>query len=163
MSRPLEGQIALVTGASRGIGRAIAKRLAEDGARVAAHYGRSDAEARSLVQEITRDGGQAFALQADLRQGEIAAARLFQQFDRETGGAKLNILVNNAGVANYAAFDATDEATFDALFDINVKALFFVTQRALPRLAEGGRVVNLSSVVARTHFPGIPAYSALRG
>lgn len=163
MTKILEGQIALVTGASRGIGRAIAKRLAADGAFVGVHYGRSEKEARSAVEEIRADGGRAFLLQADLAQGEVAAAQLFRQFDKETAGAKLNILVNNAGVANFAAFDATDEATFDALFDVNVKGLFFVTQRALPRLADGGRIVNLSSVVARTHFPGIPAYSATKG
>jgi len=163
MSKILEGKIALVTGASRGIGRAIAKRLAADGAWVGVHYGRSEAEGRALLAEIEAEGGRAFLLQADLAKGEVAAAQLFKQFDREVSEAGLDILVNNAGVANFSAFDATDEATFDALFDVNVKGLFFVTQRALPRLKDGGRIINLSSVVARTHFAGIPAYAATKG
>ena len=162
MAGVLDGKTALVTGASRGIGRAIAARLAQDGATVAVHYGRSRAEAESLVGEIESAGGRAFPLPADLAGPSSEIRRLFERLDIELGGAPLDILVNNAGIADRAEFADTDEATYDRLFQVNVKALFFITQQALRRLADGGRVINISSVVARTHFAGIPAYSATK-
>lgn len=164
----LNGKVALVTGASRGIGRATAKLLAEEGAIVAAHYGQSEAAVRELVQEIQSAGGQAFALGANLAGSNLAQIRsLFAGLDREltarSGNSGLDVLVNNAGVATFMGFNETDEATFDHQFQVNVKSLFFITQEAVKRMRDGGRIINVSSVVARKHFPNIPAYSATKG
>ncbi|WP_029416958.1 SDR family oxidoreductase [Brevundimonas bacteroides] len=161
----ISNKVALVTGASRGIGRAIAERLAADGATVAVHYGNSADAAREVVSGIEAKGGKAFAVQGDVRKVDGISA-LFAAVDAELAGrglSGLDILVNNAGLASYDGFAETSEATFDDLFDTNVKGLFFVAQHALPRLKENGRIINLSSIVARTYFAGIPAYSATKG
>jgi 3-oxoacyl-[acyl-carrier protein] reductase len=161
----ISGKIALVTGASRGIGRAVAERLAADGATVAVHYGQSDAAARDVVAGIEAKGGKAFAVQGDVRTVE-GIKGLFAALDAELaarGLSGVDILVNNAGVAVGAPFAETTEAVFDENFDVNVKGLFFVTQRALGRLRDGGRVINISSAVARTPFGDILAYSATKG
>jgi len=162
----LAGKIALVTGASRGIGRAIAVRFAEEGALVAVHYGRSQAEADAVVDEIKSAGGDAFTVQADLA-SVASIANLYEYLDREltarTGSAHFDILVNNAGVAEYVAIADTTEAQFDNVFDINVKGLFFAIQHALPRLRDNGRIINLSSLLSRAAFPGVDAYAATKG
>jgi NAD(P)-dependent dehydrogenase (short-subunit alcohol dehydrogenase family) len=161
----LSEKIALVTGASRGIGRATAERLARDGATVAVHYGRNADEAAKTVQAIEAAGGKAFAVQGDVS-NVAGIAGLFEALDRELaarGLSGLDILVNNAGVAPSAPFAETTEALFDENFNVNVKGLFFVTQNALTRLRDGGRIINISSVVARSHFDGISAYSATKG
>lgn len=161
----ISDKIALVTGASRGIGRAIAERLATDGATVAVHYGNSADAARDVVAGIEAKGGKAFAVQGDVSTG-AGVAGLFAALDAalaDRGLSGLDILVNNAGVASYDSFEQTTEAGFDALFDTNVKGLFFVSQTALPRLRDNGRIINISSIVARTYFAGIPAYSATKG
>ena len=164
--RQLDGKVALVTGASRGLGRAIALRFASEGATVAVHYGRSADLARDVVSEIESQGGRAFAVGADLTSlAEIEA--LFESLDEKlealTGRAGLDILVNNAGVVEYAEMEATTEAQFDMLFGTNVKGLFFVTQRALSRLRDGGRIINVTSLVSRTVFPGVTAYAMTKG
>jgi 3-oxoacyl-[acyl-carrier protein] reductase len=158
MTALLTGKTALVTGASRGIGSAIAKRLALDGARVIAHYGASEAEANALAQQIQAAGGTVRLIQADLAQPD-AATRLGEQVK----GERLDILVNNAGVAPFADLAGTDEATFDRLAMINMRSLFFITQKIVPQMNDGGRIINLSSVVTRVVFPGIPAYAATKG
>jgi len=152
MATDLAGKTALVTGASRGIGAEIARRLAARGALVAAHYASGQAEAQTVVEAIVAAGGQAFPVQADLsRHGDVIG--LFEQIDREfkarTGAATLDILVNNAGRGGGGAITETTEADFDAVFGLNVKGLFFVTQQAGQRLRDGGRIVNISSAVAR--------------
>ncbi len=162
----LTNKVALVTGASRGIGKAIALRFAQEGALVAVHYGKSRDEAGAVVAAITDAGGRAFALQADI--GQVASiATLFENLDREllarAGSAQFDILVNNAGVVVMGEFADTTEAQFDYLFDVNVKGLFFTTQQALPRLRDNGRIINLSSAVSRVVFPGVAAYSATKG
>jgi NAD(P)-dependent dehydrogenase (short-subunit alcohol dehydrogenase family) len=162
----LDGKAALVTGASRGIGRATAALLAAEGALVGVHYNANGGPAAELVKEIQARDGKAFAVGADL--GTLGGVKqLFAGLDRQlvsaTGKAQFDVLVNNAGVAPFAAFEETDEATFDKVFNVNVKSLFFVTQEAVKRLRDGGRVINVSSVVARVNFPGIPAYSATKG
>lgn len=167
MSKILAGKTALVTGASRGLGRAIAERLGREGALVAVHYGRSATEAESVVQTIRQAGGDAFAVQAEI--GDVASIQaLFQALDKEltarTGEARFDILVNNAGIAPMVSLEETDEATFDRIFDVNVKGLFFVTQQAMGRLRDNGRIVNLSSGLSRAvGGMDLPAYSATKG
>jgi NAD(P)-dependent dehydrogenase (short-subunit alcohol dehydrogenase family) len=158
MSRFLNQKIALVTGASRGIGAAIALRLARDGAHVILHYGQGAAEANAIAAQIEAAGGHATTVQADLAATD-GADRLFAALP----APQIDILVNNAGVAPFATFEQTDAATFDQLASVNMRSLFFVTQKALARMPDGGRIVNVSSAVTRTYFPGIPAYSATKG
>jgi NAD(P)-dependent dehydrogenase (short-subunit alcohol dehydrogenase family) len=158
MNTPLKQKTALVTGASRGIGAAIARRLAAQGAHVIVHYGASQKEANEVVADIEKAGGHARLLQADL-----AALDGADQLSAALGDQPIDILVNNAGVAPFASLAETDAATFDRLASVNMRSLFFVTQKVLPRMPEGGRIVNVSSAVTRIAFPGIPAYSATKG
>ncbi|WP_280276606.1 SDR family oxidoreductase [Nocardia wallacei] len=149
---------ALVTGASRGIGRAIAQRLADDGALVAVHYGSNDAAARETVTAIEHAGGQAFSVRADLTATD-GVDQLFTALD----GRPLDIVVNNAAVAMPEATveNATAEQ-FDRQFALNVRAPFFVVQRALPLLRDGGRIINISSGVTWFATPQI-VYSMTKG
>lgn len=166
MGQLLKNKVALVTGASRGIGRAIALRLAEDGAFVAVHYGRNADAANTVVQEIKANGGDAFSVQAEL--GTLANVyTLYKTLDaalnQQTGTNQFDILVNNAGIAPRVTIEETTEAIFDELIAVNVKAPFFLIQQALPRLRDGGRIINLSSAVTRIAFPDVAAYSLTKG
>lgn len=148
----LTGRTALVTGASRGIGRAIALRLARDGARVGVHYGASADAAKQTVQDIIDSGGDAFAVQAKLGVPGDAAA-LWSAFDAHADG--VDILVNNAGIlGGRVAFTDVAEPAYDEIFAVNTKAPFFVTQQGLARLRDNGRIVNLSTRF--THGSRIP-------
>lgn len=158
MNLPLQHKTALVTGGSRGIGAAIAHRLARDGAEVIVHYGSGEAEARQVAADIVAKGGRASVVQADL-----AAANGPARLAEAVGDQRIDILVNNAGVAPFASIEEMDEASYDRLSNVNMRSLFFVTQKIMPRIPEGGRIVNVSSVVARTAFAGIPAYAATKG
>ncbi|MFF4545323.1 glucose 1-dehydrogenase [Streptomyces sp. NPDC001435] len=151
------GRTALVTGASRGIGRGIAERLGRDGARVAVHYGRDEKAAEKTVAAIEEAGGTAFAIRAELGvPGD--AERLWEEFDRHADG--LDILVNNAGIGASRPFADIDEREFDRLFAVNVKAPHFIVQLGAKRLRDGGRVVNISSGLARSAaMPHLMAYS----
>lgn len=166
INRRLSGKTALVTGASRGIGRAIALRLASEGALVAVHYGRRVEEAEETVELIRREGGEAFAIGADLsHMGEIH--KLYDLLDQEvqmrTGSRRFDILVNNAGIGRPLSFEETSEEAFDEFLSVNVKSLFFVTQAALDRLRGGGRIINVSSFVTRVASPAVMAYSLSKG
>src|SRR3954470_25039658 len=158
----LKGKVAVVTGASRGIGRAIALRLARDGALVCVNYHSNAGAARSVVGEVEAAGGEAFALQADVGSVE-QLGRFFEALDAELtarrGDRRFDILVNNAGIALVGTTAAATEADFDRLFAVNVKGPFFATQRAIPRLRNGGRVVNLSSNLSRPPMTQATAYS----
>lgn len=160
MNEILKGKVALVTGASRGIGRSIAERLAREGAAIAVNYSSNRGEAEKAVAQIQSQGGMAFAIQADVgRVPEIV--RLFDQTLAQFG--RLDILVNNAGVMFTKPVSATSEAEFDRIFAINVKGTFFACQQAATRLAEGGRIINLSSSTTARLMPTYGAYVATKG
>lgn len=154
-----------MTGASRGIGASIAQALAADGALVGVHYGKSRAAADDVVNKIKADGGDAFVVGADLAK-KGAAQTLFAAFDAEvkkrTGDTKFDILINNAGILQPGSLSDTTEDTLDQIFAVNVKSPFLVTQEAVKRLKDGGRIVSTSSVVARAPVGSIMAYSMLK-
>jgi 3-oxoacyl-[acyl-carrier protein] reductase len=160
----LTGRTALVTGASRGIGRSIAERLAADGAAVAVHYGRNEAAAKETVAAIERAGGEVFAVRAELGvPGDVDT--LFDGLQAGLAGRPLDILVNNAGVLSHPATATVEGATaedFDRLFAVNVRAPLFIIQRALPLMPDGGRVINVSSGVTWFATPEV-VYSMTKG
>jgi len=164
-SKSLAGKIALVTGGSRGIGRAIAHSLATDGALVAVHFGKNRASADEVVASIKTAGGDAFAIGADLSK-KGAAQTLFSALDQElkarTGDTKFDILVSNAGIAPFVDFSNTTEDVLDEIYAVNVKSLFLVTQEAVKRLKNGGRVISMTSVAVRTPLGAVAAYSMLK-
>jgi 3-oxoacyl-[acyl-carrier protein] reductase len=157
----LTNQTALVTGASRGLGRATAARLAEAGARVIVHYSASRDAADSLVADIRAKGGQADAVGGDLAAAD--GGHKLAQAVKDLGITRLDILVANAGVANLASIEDETVEEFDRQFAVNVRAPFFLVQQLLPILADGSRIILLSSVVARAAFDGTAAYSATKG
>jgi 3-oxoacyl-[acyl-carrier protein] reductase len=157
----LTNKTALVTGASRGIGRASALALAADGARVIVHYGRGKEEADAVVADIRKAGGKADAVGADL-QAPDGPHKLAAEV-RKLVGARLDILVANAGVAKGASIEEQTVQDFDRQFAINVRAPFFLVQQLLPVLGEGSSVILLSSVVARAAVAVLPAYAATKG
>lgn len=156
----LQGKTALVTGGSRGIGRAISLRLAADGARVAVHYGSNELAAKQTIADIQAAGGEAFAVRADLSVVD-AAETLWAAFDREAEG--LDILVNNAGIGKQQPLADVTSEWFDELFAVNAKAPFFLIQQGLWRLRDGGRIINISSGATRIAFPADTAYSMTKG
>jgi 3-oxoacyl-[acyl-carrier protein] reductase len=156
----LEGKAALVTGGSRGIGRAIVKRLAADGASVVFSYlSRHDA-ARSLVAEVTGDGGQAYAVQAD--QGSLAdLRRLTAEVQQRCGG--LDIVVINAASGVGQLIEEVTEESYDAYMAVHAKGPFFLLQYAGRTLRDGGRIISISSLNTRLHPPGGALYTAAKG
>lgn len=138
----LTGKTALVTGGSRGIGRAIAERLARDGARVGVHYNANEDAAKQTLDAIQTAGGSGFPVRAELGSPSDAEG-LWRRFDAHADG--LDILVNNAGIAAVGDISSTTPDTFDRLVAVNAKAPFFITQLGLSRLRDGGRIVNVST------------------
>ena len=157
----LNGKTALVTGASRGIGRSAALALAKTGAEVLVHYGRSETEAEAVVAEIRAAGGRGQAVGADLAapDGPMDLARQV----RAIVGERLDILIANAGIAKTVSLEATTIADFDALFAVNVRAPFFLVQQLLPVLKEGSSVVFTSSLAAHAAVGELAAYAATKG
>ncbi len=161
MSKNLEGKIALVTGGSRGIGAAITKRLAADGAKVAFTYTKGADASASVVQAIERLGGQAIAIQADATDAE-AVKRAIDKAVATFGG--LDILVNSVGTAIPKKFEEATLEELDRVIDINVRGTFIATQAALKHMNNGGRIIMIGSCVGeRMMTPGLAAYAATKG
>ncbi|MEU4549951.1 SDR family NAD(P)-dependent oxidoreductase [Nonomuraea dietziae] len=163
----LKGKTALVTGAARGMGRAIAQRLAADGALVAVHYSRNADAARETVATIERAGGEAFPVQAEFgTDGDVRT--LLTGLTAGLGGRPLDILVNNAACGNQdtvraGSIDRLTPGQFDEVFAINVKAPLFLIQATLPLMPDGGRIVNISSLATRVALPSQIAYAMTKG
>ncbi|MER7155130.1 SDR family oxidoreductase [Streptomyces lydicus] len=162
----LNGKTALVTGSSRGIGRGIAQRLAQDGALVAVHYGHNDTAAKETAETIRGAGGRAFIIGAELGvPGD--AETLFAAFDDGLAacGAEpgLDILVNNAAISLPGHIDEVTPEEFDRTLAVNTKAPFFLIQHGLRRMRDGGRIINISSAVTTTAFPSTIAYGVSKG
>ena len=157
----LSGKTALVTGASRGIGRASALALAAAGAQVLVHYGRGANEADGVVGEIGKAGGRGDTVAADLERAD--GPHKLAKLARDIIGDRLDILVANAGVSKSATIEDTAVEDFDRLFAVNVRAPFFLVQQLLPILSKGSCVVLVSSLGARAVVGTIPAYAATKG
>src|SRR6266516_1326657 len=161
MSKKLEGKIALITGGSRGIGAAIAKRLAADGANVAITYTKGADAAASVVKANERAGGKAIAIQADAADadaGKAAVEKTVATFGR------LDVLVNNAGTAIPKSFEETTLEEMDRVIAINVRGVFVATQAALNRMKSGGRIIMIGSAVReRVAAPGLVPYAGTKG
>ena len=157
----ITGKTALVTGASRGMGRAAALALAAGGARIIVHYGRKADEAKTVVDQIRAAGGRADALSADLAAPD-GAHKLAAQV-RNLTGDRLDILVSNAGISNAASFETMTVKDFDDLFAVNVRAPYFLVQQLLPILGNGSAIVFLSSLGARAAVGTLSAYASTKG
>jgi 3-oxoacyl-[acyl-carrier protein] reductase len=161
MGKKLEGKIAFVTGGSRGIGAAIAKRLAADGANVAITYAKGADAAAAVVKDIEKSGGKALAVQADST--DSAAVKSAVEKTVKTFGG-LDILVNNAGTAIPNKFEDSTLEELDRVIDINIRGVFFSTHAALKHMNKGGRIINIGSCVGeRMMTPGLVPYSATKG
>jgi NAD(P)-dependent dehydrogenase (short-subunit alcohol dehydrogenase family) len=158
--------IALVTGGSRGLGKSTALHLAKRGTDVILTYKSGRAEAEATVAEIESMGRRAQALPLDVAKSTTFvefAIRLRDVLSKNWQREKVNFLVNNAGIGIHANFADTTEAQFDELVNIHLKGVFFLTQKLLPLLADGGRIVNISSGLSRFVLPGYSAYAAMKG
>jgi 3-oxoacyl-[acyl-carrier protein] reductase len=154
-----ESKVAIVTGASRGIGAAIARRLAADGFNVLVNYAGGAADAEALVREIEKAGGQAITARADVSDA-AAVARMFDAAEAAYGG--VDVLVNNAGIMKLATVAESDDALFDSQVAINLKGSFNTLREAARRLRDGGRIVNLSSSVVGLYQPSYAVYAATK-
>jgi NAD(P)-dependent dehydrogenase (short-subunit alcohol dehydrogenase family) len=157
----LSGKTALVTGASRGIGRASALALAKAGAQVLIHYGRGKDEAEAVAQEIRDGGGRAQSVSADLAAPD--GAHVLAKQVRAIVGDRLDILVSNAGISKTATIEETRVEDFDNLFAVNVRAPFFLVQQLLPILGAGSSIVLVSSLAAHASVGNLSAYAATKG
>jgi len=160
ITEKLTGKVALVTGSARGIGRAIALKLAQEGASLVINYAGSAAQAQEVVKAIETEGGSAIALQGDVS-SVSDIQRLFDGTIEHFG--KLDILVNNAGILTNKKIADFTEAEFDKIFGVNVKGTFFACQQAAQRMADGGRIINFSSSTTAIVMPTYGAYVATKG
>src|SRR5437867_4526355 len=162
MQQSTSRQVAIVTGASRGIGAAIAKQLGEDGYAIVVNYSGNAAEAQKVVDAITATQGQAIAVRADVAD-PLAVTAMFDQAIQAFG--RVDVLVNNAGIMppNLPMLADTDDATFDRLVGVNLKGTFNTLREAAARLQTGGRIVNFSTSVVGLAMPGYAVYAATKG
>jgi 3-oxoacyl-[acyl-carrier protein] reductase len=160
MNQNLHGKVAIITGSSRGIGRSVAERLAEQGASVIINYSSSPKQAEEAVQGIQQKGGRAAALQADISKPE-QIARLFK--DTKALFGKIDIVVNNAGIMINSLIGEVTEEQFDKQFAINVKGTYFSIQQAFLHLEQGGRIINFSTSVNGQMFPSYSVYAGTKG
>ena len=159
-------KIALITGGSRGLGKSMSLHLAEKGRDIILTYHSKKAEAEAVVSQIEKLGRKAVALQLDAGDSKSFAAfadSVKAALDRTWQRDDFDFLINNAGIGVHAAFMDTTEAQFDQLLNIHFKGTFFLTQKLLPLMKEGGRIVNISSGLARFSLPGYSAYAAMKG
>lgn len=159
-------KIALITGGSRGLGRSMALHLGRHGTGVVLTYRSNRAEADAVAAEIVQLGGRAASLQLDtsvVSGFDDFTARLRETLMNTWGRDRFDFLVNNAGVGVHARFAETTEAQFDQLMNVHFKGVFFLTQKLLPLIVDGGRIVNVSSGLARFSLPGYAAYSSMKG
>ncbi len=161
-----KNKIALVTGGSRGLGRDMAINLAKKGIDVVLTYNTNKTEADKVVAEVERAGQKALALQLDtsnVKTFDTFFTTLKTALPETFGSDHFDFLINNAGTALYAPFAETTEEQFDAALNIHYKGVFFLTQKALPVLNDGGRIINISSGLARVSLPGSSAYGSMKG
>ncbi len=156
----LKGKVAVVTGASKGIGAAIAKSLASEGASVVVNYASSKSGAEGVVDEITAAGGKAVAVGGDVSHSAEAQGIIDAAINNY---GRLDVLVNNSGVYEFAPIDAVTEESFHKQFNVNVLGLLLTTQAAAKHLGEGGSIINIGSVVSRITPPGSAVYSGTKG
>ena len=162
----LKNKVALVTGGSRGLGRNIALKLAKNGTHVVLTYRQKKSEGEAVVAEIEALGGQAATLALDVsdtKQFESFAQTLKQAVGSKWGRENIDFLINNAGIDSAAPFAETTEENFDALYNVHLKGVYFLTQKLLPVLADGGAIVCTSTGLARFAIPGYSAYAAMKG
>ncbi|MFM0741122.1 SDR family oxidoreductase [Paraburkholderia xenovorans] len=159
MNTTTNARVAIVTGASRGIGAAIARRLAEDGLALAVNYASSAKEADALVAELTAAGAKAIAVKADVANADDVR-RMFETTEQQLG--KVDVLVNNAGVLKTLPLADTSDALYDQTFDINVRGTFNTLREAAARMNDGGRIVNFSSTTLALNLPGYAIYNATK-
>ncbi len=159
-SKKLDGKVAIVTGASKGIGAAIAKALGAEGASVVVNYSSSKADGEKVAKEITRDGGKAIAAQANLSKREDIE-RLFAETKKAFG--RLDILVNNAGIYEFAPLENVSEEHFHKHFNLNVLGLLMASQVAAKQFNGGGNIINVSSVASTLGIPQSAVYSGTKG
>jgi 3-oxoacyl-[acyl-carrier protein] reductase len=152
-------RVAIVTGASRGIGAAVAQRLAKDGFAVAINYASSSREADALVAELTAAGAKAIAVKADVSNADDVR-RMFEITEQQLG--KVDVLVNNAGVLKTVPLADSSDALYDQTFDINVRGTFNTLREAAARMNGGGRIVNFSSTTLALNMPGYAIYNATK-
>lgn len=161
-----QNKIALVTGGSRGLGRDMALSLAKKGIDVVLTYHSNREEAGRVAAEIESLGQKAYVFQldaGDIKSFDSFYQRVTKRLKEETGSRNFDFLINNAGTALYAPFAETTEEQFDAALNIHYKGVFFLTQKALPFINDGGRLINISSGLARFSFPGSSAYASMKG
>ena len=161
MSTELSGKAILITGGSRGIGAALVRRFARDGASVAFTYASSDSQARALADAVVVDGGVALAIKADSGDPEAIKAAVAQTAARF---GRIDVLVNNAGILTRGTVDAYSLSDFDRMFAVNIRAVFVAVQAVVPHMAAGGRIITTGSVTAdRVGFPGASVYAMTKG
>jgi NAD(P)-dependent dehydrogenase (short-subunit alcohol dehydrogenase family) len=161
-----KNKIALVTGGSRGLGKNMSIALAKKGIDVVLTYNTNQQEATNVVAEIQSLGQKATAFQlnaGDIKSFDAFFKEMTEHLKKQTGNANFDFLINNAGTALYAPFTETTEEQFDAVLNLNYKGVYFLTQKALPFMNDGGRIINISSGLARFSFPNSSAYGSMKG